>query len=189
MHHRRQAAVLLLLCPTDAGFFLPLTVRHRSLADHPGQVSLPGGRVERGETHWEAVLRETEEELGVDSGVVQMLGPLPSIYVFASNYRVQPYVAWANQEISFRPNETEVESIVPFPVFPMEGVPARTQRTLQKKGHEMRAVGWVHENQFIWGATALILESFFATLGVNMISPREVTSNAVGRSSSGASSS
>jgi len=66
----RAAAALLLVYPNEAGIAVPLTVRHRGLARHAGQISLPGGATDPGETLVQAALREAEEEIGVDPASV-----------------------------------------------------------------------------------------------------------------------
>ena len=63
----RPAAVLVLLYPDAGAWHLPLTLRPMYLADHAGQISLPGGAVEPGESSELAAVRELDEELGVDS--------------------------------------------------------------------------------------------------------------------------
>src|SRR5438067_553453 len=72
----RQAAALLLIYPGPLGLTVPLTVRHGGLPHHPGQISLPGGRVGADETAERAAVRETFEEIGVRPNHVRILGPL-----------------------------------------------------------------------------------------------------------------
>src|SRR3954447_1265063 len=62
----RAAAALLLLYPSESGVAVPLTVRATHLRRHAGQISLPGGAVDAGETLADAALREAYEEVGVD---------------------------------------------------------------------------------------------------------------------------
>ena len=54
----RDAAGLLLVYPHAGVWQLPLTLRASALRHHTGQVSLPGGRVDAGETLEQAALRE-----------------------------------------------------------------------------------------------------------------------------------
>src|SRR5262245_20092869 len=71
----RHAAGLLLLLPVGEATHVLLTVRSAGVR-HAGQVSLPGGVVEPGETFEEAALREAHEEVGLTTADVRVLGAL-----------------------------------------------------------------------------------------------------------------
>ena len=70
----RHAAGLLLLFPLDDQPHIVLTVRAQTLDRHGGQVSLPGGVIEAGETYDEAAFREAQEEIGLPTGEAERLG-------------------------------------------------------------------------------------------------------------------
>ena len=70
----RRAAGLLLVYPGSHGPSVPLTVRASGLRRHAGQISLPGGATDPGETLAQAALREAHEEIGVDPARVRVLG-------------------------------------------------------------------------------------------------------------------
>src|SRR5207249_4819317 len=80
-HTARSAAVVLLLFRRAGRWHLPLTERPVTLAHHAGQISLPGGAVDLGESSIDAALRELNEELGFDSPHL-VVGPLADCYVF-----------------------------------------------------------------------------------------------------------
>ncbi len=86
----RRAAVLLLLYPGATGPALPLTVRHPDLPHHAGQVSLPGGALDPGESPDAAALREATEEIGVAAGQVRLLGALSTLWIAVSNFVLTP---------------------------------------------------------------------------------------------------
>ena len=91
-HTARAAAVMLLLFRRDGRWHLPLTERPLTLVRHAGQISLPGGAVERREASHAAAVRELHEELGVvPEG--DLLGRLADCYVFASDFMITPWVA------------------------------------------------------------------------------------------------
>ena len=112
----RHAAVIALVYPHEHAWHLPLTVRPHTLAAHPGQISLPGGAVEPGETHPIAALRELHEELGVEPEDVELIGPLSPLYVFASRFLVQPWLGLARSRPDFRPSPLEVAELLEVPV-------------------------------------------------------------------------
>ena len=113
----RAAAVLLLLYPHHSQWWLPLTLRPAHLAAHAGQVSLPGGAVEPGETAAAAAIREFHEELGDDGQPIDLLGTLSPLYVQASNYLVTPWVGVAPSRPVFVPNPAEVEALLEVPLL------------------------------------------------------------------------
>src|SRR5262245_5387182 len=77
----RAAAVVLLLFRRGGRWHIPLTERPATLAHHAGQISLPGGAVDAGESSNDAAIRELNEELGYDEPI-EVLGRLSDCYVF-----------------------------------------------------------------------------------------------------------
>jgi hypothetical protein len=88
----RPAAALLLIYPHEDVWHVPLTVRGSGLRHHTGQVSLPGGRLDAGESIEQAALREAHEEVGVRPSEVEVLGRLTSLPVFVSGHMLHPVV-------------------------------------------------------------------------------------------------
>jgi len=89
----RAAAALVLLYPgNDGSSAVVLTVRAPDLVHHGGQVSLPGGAVEPGESIEGAALRESAEEVGLDSREVALLGRLSPLHIPVSGFVLHPVV-------------------------------------------------------------------------------------------------
>src|SRR6188768_3013981 len=105
----RIAAGLLLLYPGERGPSVPLTVRASSLRRHAGQISLPGGATDPGETLVEAALREAYEEIGVDPATVRILGELTPVHVLVSGFTLHPIVGLTHQRPTFMPAPGEVD--------------------------------------------------------------------------------
>jgi len=161
----RRAAVLVLLYPWQAQWFLPLTVRPAHLPDHPGQIGLPGGAIEAGETSRQAAVREFHEELGATGLAIELLGALSSIYVHASNFRVEPWVAVAAQRPGWAPNPIEVEQLLEVPLAHLcDPVNLGShQRDYQGQTYEAPHFAW--QAHRVWGATCMILGELVTVLG------------------------
>ena len=153
----RQAAVLLLLYPHEGRWHVPLTLRHAGLADHAGQVSLPGGAVEPGEAAARAAVREFCEELLAAESDVELLGRLSPIYVHVSNFRVEPWVGMARTRPRLAPNPLEVEELLEVPLAELVDPRnlASHQRHFQGQPYTAPHIQW--QSHRIWGATCLIL--------------------------------
>ena len=103
----RHSGVLLLIFPIVDEPHIVLTVRTSHLAHHAGQVSLPGGAVESGETIEQAALRETHEEVGVEPGALRIVGGLTSLHVPVSRNVLHPRVAFTGSRPDWRPDARE----------------------------------------------------------------------------------
>lgn len=154
----RQAAALILLYPSGASAFsIPLTVRHSDLPDHAGQISLPGGRIDAGETAEAAALREAHEEIGVDPSDVRILGALTPLYVFVSRFVVTPFVGVAETRPNFQPAAREVAELLEVPLSDLRD-PARLQwGTRTREGYVVDFPYFEIGDHQVWGATAMIL--------------------------------
>ncbi|MCH2129679.1 MAG: CoA pyrophosphatase [Pirellulaceae bacterium] len=158
-HDSRRAAVITLLYWQHDEWFIPLTLRPTHLQDHGGQVSLPGGALESEETRQEAACRELQEELGIGANSIQLLGWLPSVYVFASNFLVSPLVATCNERPAIQANPAEVAQVLELPLTHLANPSKYEIRQIRRSGIRFRARGICFGEQFIWGATATILGS------------------------------
>ena len=153
----RPAAVLVLLYPHRCQWHLPLTLRPAHLPTHAGQVSLPGGAIEPGETAAEAAVREFHEELGDDGQRVDMLGALSPLYVQASHFIVTPWVAAAASRPRFEPNRTEVEELLEVPLRNLLDPAHFGSHTRRHRGQNYSAPHFLVQSHRVWGATCMIL--------------------------------
>jgi len=158
----RRAAVVVLLYPRDGDWFVPLMVRAHTLPTHPGQVCLPGGSVEPGESSQVAALRELHEELGVPVDSVTMLGPLSPLCTAVSHFLIQPWVAWTPAAPRFEPQPAEVAELLEVPLRHLLDPTQHTahERTIQGQPRRVPHMDW--QAHRIWGATAMILAEFTA---------------------------
>lgn len=164
-HDARQAAVLLLLYPCEDTWRIPLTVRPVSMTAHGGQVSLPGGQIEPGETIEQAALRECCEELGEAGDDAEILGRLSPLYVFASNFQVTPCVAWSPRRPDFKPNAAEVANLLEPAVVELLNPERRGEHLINRRGVRFRVPHIRYGEYQIWGATSVILAEFLQAVG------------------------
>jgi len=168
----RRAAALLLLYPDDGQVKLPLTVRRHDLPQHAGQVSLPGGRIDPGESPVDTALRETHEELGVPPDSVRILGPLSSLWVVVSNHLLFPFVGVTDARPDFRPAPKEVAALLEIALTDLCD-PARLGWS--RHSREGIIVDYPHfdlAGHQTWGATAMILGEFGSLFAPEFCPPK-----------------
>lgn len=164
----RDGAALLLVYPHDETVHVALTVRGSGLRNHTGQVSLPGGRVDEGETIEAAALREAQEEIGVDPAMVQVLGRLTPLHIPVSGFLLHPVVGFTSMRPAFQRAEWEVARIIEAPVSLLAdpAVIKREMRTRTVKGQsiDVNVPYYDIDGEKVWGATAMVLSEFCAIL-------------------------
>jgi 8-oxo-dGTP pyrophosphatase MutT (NUDIX family) len=153
-----RASVMISLVPGRSGeWLIPLTLRPSQMSDHGGQVSLPGGRAEPGESTWRTACREFGEELGCTTEYLQSVGELTPIYVFASRHWVVPWVSVCSLRPSMSPNPDEVAQLIYLSVAELIADDMGTVGILRRGTADFEAPGFRIGEHFVWGATAMIL--------------------------------
>jgi 8-oxo-dGTP pyrophosphatase MutT (NUDIX family) len=139
-----------------------LTRRGERLSAHAGQVSFPGGRIDRDDAGPEAAaLREAQEEIGLDPARVELLGRLDD-HRTGTGYNITPILAllpWglALEGLALRPSAAEVAALLELPASVLLDPLAPQQRHATSEGRRRSFWVWPHPEHFIWGATAAIL--------------------------------
>lgn len=164
----RDGAALVLVYPLDDLLHLVLTVRGSGLRNHTGQVSLPGGRVDDGETIEAAALREAEEEIGVARGSVLVLGRLTPLHIPVSSFLLHPVIGFMPERPVFNRAEWEVARIIEPTLGQLRdpGTVKREFRTRTTAGQAIRidVPFYDVDGEKVWGATAMVLAEFCAIL-------------------------
>jgi 8-oxo-dGTP pyrophosphatase MutT (NUDIX family) len=160
----KQAGVLVLLYPQDGQLCFPLTRRPDNVEFHKGQISLPGGSQENGESLLQTALRETQEEIGVEANAVEALGKLTSLYVPPSNFCVQPFVGYVARRPDFRLEAIEVAELIEAPLAALLDPATVRQEDWEIRGGIWRIPFYQFGPHKVWGATAMILAEFAAIL-------------------------
>lgn len=155
-----RAAVCLCLFRQDDNWSIPLTLRSGHLADHAGQISLPGGRIEIDEGAWQAARREFSEELGCPVAEESLLGQLTPLYVYGSHHHVEIFVAAMSERPIFKPDESEVAEVILLPLVELLNPENQVIATMQRGTARYEAPGYRVGKHTVWGATAMILAEF-----------------------------
>jgi len=161
----REAGVLaLLLPPEQTAPSVVLTVRRDHLPDHPGQISFPGGQREGDETLTETALREAHEEIALDPGSVQVIGPLTPLYIPPSNFCVHPFIGVVFHEPDLHPTDREVGTVLRVPLRHLLAPSTRVVETWTLHGTEVDVPYYDVEEHTVWGATAMMLAELLAVI-------------------------
>ena len=160
----RIAAALLLVYPGPAGPAIALTVRARGLARHAGQISLPGGAADPGETLAQTALREAQEEIGIDPSAIEIVGELTPVYVLVSGFTLHPVVGVTHVRQSFTPAAGEVAEILEVSLDDLRDASRIRSGTRIREGVAVEYPYFDLLGHQVWGATAMILGEFICLI-------------------------
>jgi len=163
----KPAAVLVPLVLREAQITVLFTQRAEDLADHPGQVSFPGGHVDDVDNSAEdAALRETEEEVGLDRQHIETIGRLDT-YKTRTGFSVIPVVGLVTPPFDISPDSREVAEVFEVPLtFLLE--PTNHRRHCREiKGNAREFYAIPYNGHFIWGATAGMVINLYDVLSSN----------------------
>ena len=152
----RTAAVLVPVLDKPEPEIL-LTVRSETLMQHPGQVSFPGGSVDRNDrSAVSTALREAQEEIGLEFSQVSPLGFLDRLDTI-SDYRVLPVVGLVRPTFVWKPDLREVAEVFTVPLELAVDYREYTHVEVDHDGktHVISSLEW--QGHRIWGITAAIL--------------------------------
>lgn len=160
----REAAVLVPIIDYPDQPTVLLTRRTEGLRQHPGQISFPGGALEHGDAGpVAAAIRETQEETGMDTADIDVLGFLDT-YLTITSFAITPVVARIPPGKELKPDPREVDEIFEVPLrFLLDGSNVR-QHVGRRGNLRVRYYSIPYEDKNIWGATAGMLVNLSSKL-------------------------
>lgn len=174
----RPAAVLVPLIDHGDIINVLLTQRTDHLHHHAGQISFPGGRLEKEDGNPEnfdafvaAALRETHEEIGLSPNNIAIIGRLDD-YITRTGFKVIPVVAIVRPPLALNLDDFEVAEAFEVPLPFLMNESNHRRETRQFNGRDAHFFAMPYESRFIWGATAGMLRNLFDVLADPDYSPR-----------------
>jgi len=161
---RKEETAEIAFLPNRDEAHIILTVRAQALR-HGGQVSLPGGVVDPGETFEQAALREAHEEVALALDQVRVLGALTPLDIAVSGFRLHPIVAALPTRPHLTPSDSEVARILEIGVDELLDPRHFITTERERDGVRFTVPAFRIANVEIWGATAMVLAEFLALLG------------------------
>jgi 8-oxo-dGTP pyrophosphatase MutT (NUDIX family) len=159
----KPSAVLVPLIAGPEGWRLLFTKRSDRVEAHKGEISYPGGMIEKGESALAAALRETREELGVGEDRVQVLGELDEILTF-TGFRIRPFVAKLLWPTPLRPNPGEIESVHLLPLAGFADCSRFKTETWNRNNQDYPVYFYRFPECTVWGATAKMTKNLIDRL-------------------------
>lgn len=153
----RPAAVLIGLWNHPSGLRLILTKRASHLQHHAGQIAFPGGKVDREDADITATaLREAQEEIGLPSAMVQILGHMPQ-HETVTGFAITPVLGHVRSNFEPKPEIGEVDEVFSVPAAHVLDPANFAIHSRLWRGEWRRYYAVPHGPYYIWGATARIL--------------------------------
>jgi 8-oxo-dGTP pyrophosphatase MutT (NUDIX family) len=155
----RESAVTFLLYPEGQEWYFVLLKRHDYSGAHSGQVGLPGGSLDLGETEMEAAQRELHEETGILLSESAFLSRLTPLYIPPSNFIVQPFAALLDETPAWHFDEREVKKALHVPLQELLAPDnVQDEKVLINGGlSRLNVKCFRFHDEVVWGATAMIL--------------------------------
>ncbi len=168
----RESAVLILICESESELYVALQVRTNTVAHHKGEISFPGGRRDVEDLDLSVTaLRETNEEMGVESDEIALIGRLDDTCTIVSNYRISPFVGLlrgVDLDGLFSKADAEVRDVLVVKLATLMSVESRVWHMVEQSGSPTatRAYSFAMDGveYLVWGATARILTNLFHLL-------------------------
>lgn len=162
----KKAAVLMLLYPKFEEVHLVLIIRTTYPGVHSSQIAFPGGKVEENDISLAmTALRETQEEIGVDSTKIDIVKPFSEVYIPPSNFLVFPFLGISQSELIFSIQEDEVAGIIELSLKDFLDDNNIVMRKLTTSyANEIDVPAFLVKEHIVWGATAMMMNELKETI-------------------------
>lgn len=162
----KKAAVMMLFYPKNSQTHLALIIRNSYNGVHSSQIAFPGGKVEPEDLNLSATaIRETHEEIGVHPSDINLIRAFTEVYIPPSNFMVYPFFGYSQNELAFKLQEDEVAGIVELPLKDfLDDKIIVTNSMKTSYAENIEVPGFLVDEHFIWGATAMMLSELKETL-------------------------
>ena len=160
----RPAAVMILIMNKEGEANVLLTKRTEKVGTHKGQMALPGGGYDKSDGDFlRTALRETEEEVGVRSADVDVLGRFDD-FISIAGFHVLSYIGVITHPYEYAINRDEIEDYVEVPLSIFANREFTKVQQVEFEGHMYNVYHYYYKNFEIWGMTARILTDFAAKI-------------------------
>jgi 8-oxo-dGTP pyrophosphatase MutT (NUDIX family) len=157
----RLSAVALILYEREGKPWALFTRRTDKVADHKGQICLPGGSKDpTDESLLATALRETQEELGIDPATLRPVAALEPVFTVVTRYQIQPFVFYTARRPEITPAAFEVAETIDVEVEALLPDSVRRVERWDTHGVARDVYFYDYGPHVIWGATGRMLKHF-----------------------------
>lgn len=158
----REAAVLIPLFFKKNVPYLLFTKRTEKVEHHKGQISFPGGMLDKKDPDLRAAaLRETFEEVGIHDRDITILGRTDQ-FLTNTNFMVTPYVGYYDYPYSYNVNSDEISHLIEVPLHHLLKPEIFEVKKWERGGVLWDVHFYYYDNEIIWGVTGFLLSNFLA---------------------------
>lgn len=169
-----EAGILLPVTDAPGNPEIVFTLRSSNLNTHSGQVAFPGGKRDLGDrTLADTALRESQEEIGLAPGRVEIIAPLSQV-MSRHGILVTPYVGLIPSDISLVANPDEIESIFRVPIEFFLADPRERTDSIPFLDQTYHIPSYRWGRYEIWGLSAVVLVDFLNAVydaGIDLLEP------------------
>ena len=160
---QKDAAVLVPLYLDGGELHAVFTKRREDMRRHAGEISFPGGRQDEPDEDLRfTALREAEEEIGLPTSEVELVGALPPTGTFVTDYKIHPFVGVIEAGKVWELQPSEVETVLEFSLQDL--VRGFEMKRLIRKGLPIKTPTYTVNGSLIWGATGRIVQNLLERL-------------------------